>query len=245
MSLLTITQNVLTEIGLPTLSTVAGNSNRDARLCLQLLNRGGKRLAKFPWKVLQKEHTFQLQAQAPYYDLPEDFGFFLNGTIWDRVESRPMSNVNPQVWQEYKSGLIRTAIYKRYRVKAESNTKKLWIDPTPATSQCTFELTDGVQVPLGIAYEYVSSWWAQDSSGEGKTTFTADSDTGVIDEEILELDLKWRLLKALEQEWQVAAAEWSRAVDLAIAQEGGAENIRCDGRPGLPYPNIPETGVGF
>lgn len=245
MSLLTIAQNVATEIGLPSPNAVAGNSNRDARLILNLANRSGKRLAKHPWRVLTKEYTFALQANQPYYDLPDDFGYFINQTMWDRVESRPLDMVNPQVWQEYKSGLVRTQIYKRYRIKAQDNTKKLFIDPTPDTSVCEFVLVDGAKVRNGITFEYISSHWCQSSSGDGKAAFTADNDTGVVDEELLELDLKWRLLNALGQSFEMEYREFQGALDLALAQEGGAEVIRMDSRDTLPYPNIPESDVGF
>lgn len=181
----------------------------------------------------------------PSYDLPDDFDRFINGTMWDRVDSRPMGNVSPQVWQEYKSGLVSAEIYKRWRIKSDSGQKALFIDPTPSSSQCSYTCRDGVQVKVGIAFEYLSKNYATSAAGARQSTFSADTDTFVLDDELLELSIKWRWLNALRQSYAEERDEYERQLSIKKSQDGGAPKIRMDGSSQLPYPNIPETNIGI
>ena len=169
----------------------------------------------------------------------------MNGTLWDRVDSRPVTPVSPQVWQEFKSGLTQVTIYKRWRIKANEQQKELFIDPTPTATQCEFELRDGVQVKVGLAYEYISDQFAQSSTGVAKNAFTADTDTFILPDSLLELSIKWRWLSALSQTYIEEKAEFDRALGIAKAQDGGAGKIQMDGGTSFRYPNIPETGIGI
>ena len=194
---------------------------------------------------MQEEHEFTLVKNQPSYALPADFDRFINGTLWDRVDSRPVTSVSPQVWQESKSGLISADIFKSWRIKANDNAKELFIDPTPTVTQCTFEQRDGVQVKVGLAYEYISKNWALSTASVRQATFSADTDTFILDDELLELSLKWRWLNSLAQSYTEEKAEYLRALSIAKAQDGGASKIQMDGGTDYRYPNIPETGIGL
>lgn len=195
--------------------------------------------------MLTKEHEFTLVKNQPSYELPSDFSRFINGTLWDRVDSRPVTPVSPQVWQEFKSGLISAEIYKRWRVKANDQSKEIFIDPTPSQTQCTFECVDGNKVKVGLAFEYISNAWARGADGTKKETFSLDTDLFILPDSLLELSLKWRWLNSLSQTYTEEKAEFVRALSIAKAQDGGASKIIMDGGDNFRYPNIPETGIGL
>ncbi len=165
--------------------------------------------------------------------------------MWDRVDSRPVEQASPQTWQDFKSGLISSIINKRWRIKANGSSKELFIDPTPTTTQCAFANRDGVRVKVGVAYEYISDEWARSSADAVQTTFSADGDTFLLPDTLLELSMKWRWLSALSQTYLEEKAEFDRAFGIVKAQDGGASNIRMDGGGTFRFPNIPETGVGL
>jgi hypothetical protein len=165
--------------------------------------------------------------------------------MWDRVESRPLTQVTPRIWQEFKSGMTSVEIYKRWRVKANENSKELYIDPTPTASQCTFESRDGQQVPVGLVYEYINKNWAAAADNSRKEDFTVDTDTFLLDDELLELSIKWRWLNSLAQSYAEEKSEYMRALGIAKTQDGGASRIQMDGEIDFRYPNIPETGIGL
>lgn len=156
-----------------------------------------------------------------------------------------MDSASPQVWQEFKSGLVQTAVYKRWRIKANGQAKEIFIDPTPTASQCDFEWRDGAKVKIGIAYEYISNQWAQSATNVAKSDFTVDTDTFILSDDLLELSIKWRFLSVLGQTYIEEKHEFDRALGVAKAQDGGAANIMMDSGTSFRYPNIPETGVGL
>jgi len=165
--------------------------------------------------------------------------------MWDRVESRPIERVAPHIWQEFKSGLVKTAVYRRWRVKGVEGTKELFIDSTPSTTQCEYECRDGTKVRLGVAFEYISNEWAASTTGNPKTNFTADTDTFSLDDSLLELNIKWRWLNALNQTYVEEKNEFDRYLSIAKAQDGGAGVLRADHGQAFRYPNIPESGIGL
>ncbi len=96
-----------------------------------------------------------------------------------------------------------------------------------------------------MAYEYISDEWAQSSASAFQNTFSADGDTFLLPDTLLELSIKWRWLSSLSQTYQEEKAEFDRAFGILKAQDGGAGNIRMDGGVKFKFPNIPETGVGL
>jgi hypothetical protein len=71
MSLLSICTTALTEIGLPALPTIIGNTDAQAVQTLALANRAGKEMAGDPrsagyWQQLRKQYTFQTSGVGPY-----------------------------------------------------------------------------------------------------------------------------------------------------------------------------------
>jgi len=165
--------------------------------------------------------------------------------MWDRADSRPVNQASAQVWGQFKSGLINTSLNKRWRIKANASSKEIFIDPTPTTTQCGFENRDGVRVKVGVAYDYISTEWARSSADAVQTTFSADGDTFLLPDTLLELSIKWRWLNALSQTYIEEKAEFEQALSISKAQDGGATNILMDGGRKFNFPNIPETGVGL
>jgi hypothetical protein len=71
MSLLTVVNSALTEIGLSSLTAVIGSTDPQAVQALALANRAGKEMAEDPraagyWQQLRKQYTFQTSGVGPY-----------------------------------------------------------------------------------------------------------------------------------------------------------------------------------
>lgn len=77
--------------------------------------------------------------------------------------------------------------------------------------------------------------------------WTADTDTAILDEDLIEMGLIWRLQERLGLAYAEAREEYEREVDKAVARDGGAGvlNLAPGDRLTLigPY-NVPETGFG-
>ena len=180
----------------------------------------------------------------PDYDLPEDYGRLVMDTGWDRVESRPLSVMTPQQWQEWKSGLVKAEVWKQYRIKAVEGERKIFINPTPTTSSCTFECRDGTQVKLGLVVEYYSKNWAK-AGGTFSDTISAGTDDIILPEDVVQAEFKWRWLRSLSRPYADEKFEAEQLLDTTLAQSAIPATISAHGRKRLPFPNIPETNVGL
>ena len=178
--------------------------------------------------------------------MPDDYDRLIIGTGWDRVESRPLTPLNAQQWQEWKSGLVQAEVWKQYRVKAVDGARKIFINPTPSVTGNDFELRNGVQVPVGMVVEYYSSHWCQSTGGVGKAIPTLGTDVIRIPDDMIEAELKWRLLRSLSRPFADEKIEAETLCEQLLAQSGIPETLDAGlTTRGLSHPNIPETNVGL
>jgi hypothetical protein len=180
------------------------------------------------------------------YALPPDFQRPVDNTFWDRSRFWAMRGPqSPQQWQLYKSSVIgRATIQRRFRFRGANviygdsglaGTPILSIDPVP--------FDNGAQ----LVFEYVSNGWCQSASGTLQNQWMADTDTGVVDEYLLQLGLQWRFLKRLGLAFGDELDEYEAEVDKAVAVDGGSAILDLTPNDHLtlvgPW-NLPETGYG-
>lgn len=175
------------------------------------------------------------------YPLPADFGSFIDETMWDRSRYWQMRGpLNPQQWQMYKSSVIgRATIQRRWRIKqpvgGTQGTTYFFIDPTPTDDDSP------------LVFEYQSNAPILTTSGVPHTDWTTDADTCKLDEYIIELGVKWRMLKRFGYDYSVELDEYERAADVYTARDGGMSILTISPEPDLtligPW-NVPESGFG-
>lgn len=225
MSLLTIVQNALEEVGkFETASTVIGNSNTSVQRFRQLAQREGYLLARRGrWQELLKTHTFTTTAATDNYALPADFDRFVDMTWWDRANYwRVWGPATPNQWQQLQSGLLSEGVRRWFRLQGD----RLYLHPTPSTTGDT------------IAFEYLSSYWVDtDADGVGESAaWTADSDTALLDEELITMGVVWRALRINGLPYEEEFNAYEREVEKALVREG-APVLRLDGA----MPLTPDT----
>lgn len=236
MSLLTTAQAVAEEVGLKSPSTIIGNSDKNVKQLLRLINRSGRILAKKNWTILQVEHTFSLVAATASYSLPSDFERLLDDTAWDRTTYWQLRGpLSPKEWQVKKSALVASATLRsNFRIKADTRVNKVFIDPTPTATD-------------SMVFEYASNAWVKDSGNTtGKTAYAVDTDVSLISEELIELDVIWRVLARKGFAYEEEKREAEMQIDRAFAEDGGAPVLDMGGsRVSLTERlNLPEGGFG-
>lgn len=238
MSLLTICQNAINGIPLNAPTVIYGNTNETAKLALACAQQEGKSLLRrHNWLSLNTEHTFSTVASQEDYSLPADFSRLVNQTVWDRSNyTNTRGGMSPVQWQEYKSSVLSSTVttWKRFRIRNVSGTVKFSIFPTPDTVD-------------SMVFEYISKNFCTDSGGTGQDTWQADTDVGVLDEYLIELGVKWRMLNRLGLIYDEEREEYEREVQTAIGRDGGAPVFDINGRQ--PYRllgahNVPDSGYG-
>lgn len=210
MTLLSIVQDACDDIGFPSPASVVGNS--DADQYLRLLNREGEALSRWPWQALIKEDTITLSTADQDYALATDFRYILPETQWNRDDRRQLVWLNSEEWQFFKGWTTVNGLNLRARIR----NNELEFEQTIASG-------DNGKT---IAYEYVSKYWTEDSGSTAQQKFAADTDTSVLDEEILTLGLIWRFRKSKGLDFEADLIEYNRQVELAKAHDGAARMLR-------------------
>lgn len=228
MTLLSVCQTALRESGQFTVpTTIVGNTDPTAVQLLALANRAGRTLARENWQVLLTSYSFSTAASTASYALPTDFGNFANLTFWNQSNywavKGPVSSIE---WQARKSSSIASpsGINTAFRIAGDL----FYIDPTPTATET-------------IAYQYYSSYWIS-----GKDAYALDTDTALIDEDLIILGLKWRWLQAKGDSFENEKAEYMEALESALAVDGGKDAIRFSDatRPRRLGGNLPEANFG-
>ncbi len=171
------------------------------------------------------------------YALPSDFQRPVDNTMWDRSRFWSMRGPqSPQQWQLYKSSVIgRASIQRRFRFRREAGNMVFSIDPVP---------TDNGSA---LVFEYVSNAWCESNVGVAQTEWLADTDVGILDEDLLMLGVRWRVYRRLGMAYQEELSEYETEVNKALAADGGAAilDLAPADRLTLIGPwNLPETNFG-
>jgi len=206
------------------------------QLC-SLLDDCGKELwRERNWTHLTQDHTFTTIADQSAYPLPPGFGFMLNQTGWNRTNRLPFAGpLSNQEWQYLKAQNVSLALTVMFR---------------PLQQQIV--LYPDVNTPAGytIAFSYVSRFWVQTA-----TASAPDSDTPINTSDIIWFDallitraLKLAFLKAKNFDTTSAQADYDRALQLCMGDDGYAPILNLAGRsntlPLVGAQNIPWTGFG-
>jgi hypothetical protein len=174
MSLLTICNAIADTTSGPRPATIASNTNPEAQSYLRSVTKVGLRLMKlYPWNALRKEAAISgagAETLIPEASMPSDFDRFMPETFWNRSSTVLLSGPVPAArWATLKAqGYFGDEIYFTYR---GGDVLAL---PTVGSG-------------ASLTFEYISNEYIRSSGGDAQSTWQADSDTSLIDEELIAL----------------------------------------------------------
>jgi hypothetical protein len=250
MALLDLCQQAAAAIPVAIPPSIIGNTDQTASLLLACAQEEGMALARRPqsgWAVQQVEYSFTTTAGQNDYPLPADFRGFIDDTLWDRTRFRKLRGpLSPGQWQRLKSSTLGVASWeRRWRLR---NTQPPGAVPTPLFSLYPAVTDTGAT----LVFEYLTNAWCLSATGTPQSRWQADTDTGLLDEYLIMLGVKWRVLNRLGLAYAEERDQYDREVDKAVARDGGVPTLSLEPCParfgaldGLIGPNnIPETGYG-
>jgi hypothetical protein len=178
--------------------------------------------------------TVSLTFGKTKYSIPADYARMINRTQYDK--SRRWALAGPataQEWEWLQSSYISTGPRIRYRIFG--GYIQTW--PVIATNDL-------------ISFEYVSNGYAIDfTTGAGKTSFTADTDTYVWPDRLMQLAVKWRYLNQRGFDSTSAFSEYEALYGIAKATDAGASTLSMGGSGSgsvlINIQNIPDSGYGL
>ena len=218
MTLLTICQDAANEIGIPSPSAVIGSVDTSVIQLLAAANREGKNLVSgYDWQVLIKEEThttIAAESQGTMTAIAADFDRFSNDTMWNRTTNRkfygPLNNTE---WQTLK-GIVVNGVTNYFRIRGNL----LLLNPVPTVGQT-------------LVFEYIGKNWV-DTTGDGAAdavAYAADSNTTVLDENLVTLGVIWRFLKQKGLPYDNQFQEYLMKLSERQAKDGAKQIIRLTG----------------
>ena len=176
-----------------------------------------------------------------YYDLPSDFGHFVDDTLWDRTRFWKLRGpLTRSEWQKYKSSVLGDTVTNRMRWQIRSDEaatnpeNKFNLDPIPVETH-------------EVVFEYVIKGPVKSAAGAVQETWLADTDEPLLDQWLIELGIAWRSLKALGLPYDEELNEYETQVGAAIGRDGGGRILSLARAPMtslITICNVPDTGFG-
>lgn len=184
------------------------------------------------WKKLLKQWTFTTvaadsQTLAP---LPDDLGYIIANTMWDRTLTRPVVGpLSPEVWQAWKARPVLTSVLYGFRLRGE----EFLTAPNPPGGDT-------------VAYEYISNRCVYTPGqppvfGPSQTQFLTDDDSSIFDEAMLTMGCRWRFLRAKGLDYAQEYKDWSDMRQRFVSRDKAMPTLSAAGPmwPALAGPFVP------
>ena len=165
------------------------------------------------------------------YPLPPDYETITDNTHWDKTKHWQMLGpVDAQQWQWLKSGYISTGPRVRWRILG--NTFQIW--PPYNTQEY-------------LGFEYRSRGFVRSATNQVKNSFTADTDTTVLDDTVMVLATKLKYFQIKGFDTTALQQDYQRYLSVAKANDKGSATLSFAPQPSavlIGWANIPDTGYG-
>ena len=237
MTLLSICQDAADELQLtPRPQSIIGSTAPGARRLLRFANAVGKELmTEFPWQVLRKEKTFTASADELQSGiLPSDFDRFVPETFYDRSGKIPLAGpIRAAQWQGLKM-LGYSDRQRKFMIRGGS----VYVIPAFGGNE-------------SCAFEYVSNQWCQNAAGDTQyTAWNANTDTALLDEELITRGVIYRYLENEGLPFEAAFQYYDGYKKDLRDNDEPEPNILAAGdiftqTTSRPWTGVPETGIDF
>lgn len=219
MTLLSIIKDVSEDIGLTAPTTVVGNTDKKVVQLLQMAQREGRQLGdRYAWSAMLKETTFTQSAAADQGVIQgtivsdSDFDYIVNDSMWNRTTQLPiLGPLGARDWQALQAFPV-TGPYPQFRIQGG----KIFFSPVGENATDT------------IAFEYKSKNWCESAAGTDQSKWQADTDAGLLNEELMTLGIRWRWFQRKGLDYAEDFNMYESRVADAMARDGGKRNLRLD-----------------
>lgn len=226
MSLLTILQTVMPQLGLTSPTSAISSPDPQVQQLVQLCNTEGKELAQRGdgWQALMQETTFTTvasESQGSLASIAPGFKYVLNDTMWNRTLRRPVFGpMSGQRWEQLKA-MVMQGPWNQYQIRGGN----ILFIPVPSAGQT-------------VAFQYQSKNWVTLNAGGTGSAWANDADTALLDEDIIALGLIWRWKRAKGFDYAEDFATYERNVTNALARDGVKDVLNMGDTVYDIYPGI-------
>jgi len=165
------------------------------------------------------------------YPLPPDYETITDNTHWDKTKHWQMLGpVDAQQWQWLKSGYISTGPRVRWRILGGE-----------------FQIWPPYNTQEYLGFEYRSKGFVRNVAGDVLNSFSADTDTTVLDDTIMVLATKLKYFQIKSFDTTSLQSDYMRYLSIAKANDKGSATLSFAPQPSavlIGWANVPDTGYG-
>ena len=165
------------------------------------------------------------------YPLPPDYETITDNTHWDKTKHWQMLGpVDAQQWQWLKSGYISTGPRVRWRILGGE-----------------FQIWPPYNTQEYLGFEYRSKGFVRNVAGDVLNSFSADTDTTVLDSTVMVLATKLKYFQIKSFDTTSLQSDYMRYLSIAKANDKGSATLSFAPQPSavlIGWANIPDTGYG-
>ena len=235
MSLLTICQNVIAEVGFGSRpSSIVGNSDALAQQCLVLAKRSIQDISsQHDWANNTVYGLLVSGDGSDVYELNSQIKYIVGDSIWDATNQRKVKYVAPEVFAAIENtaggGTLTPRTFTLNNTGASG--KSFWFNEAVASGTSIY------------GFYHVDQSVLNADALSGHENFETDADTvRAFSEHLVELNLKWRLKRAKGFAYDEERDEYDRQLAIEIARDKPVTNINFSMmNSGLSMPNLPST----
>mgnify|MGYP003135212200 FL=1 len=218
MTLLTICQDAANLIGITAPDAVTSSTDTSTIQLEACANQEGRsQVQKYSWEVLIQEGshtTIAAESQGAMTTIATDFGRFSNQTLWNRTtDRRYYGPITAAKWQQILA-VVSGGITNYFRIRGGN----LLMHPTPTAGE-------------SVKFEYVSKNWVDTSGGSTANAdkFSGDSQTTVLEEELVVLGVVWRFLKLKGLPYDQQFVDYQNSMAEYSNHDGASPILRMAG----------------
>tara|TARA_R110000824_G_scaffold87622_1_gene215963 strand:- start:5338 stop:6033 length:696 start_codon:yes stop_codon:yes gene_type:complete len=226
MTLLTMINGAQDTIGLNRSATVVSSTDTNTRTLLALAQTEGQEvLERFSWPQTQAEAThttLAAQLQGVMTTIAPGFSYIINQTFWNRTLTQPvLGPLSPSEWQLLVARTT-TGPYSQFRIRAG----QLFAYPAPVAGQTW-------------VFEYQTLNFCESAGGTDQSAWLADTDTGLMSENLMELGVVWRFKKKNGLDYSEDFRLYEQKLANLTSRVGGKKVLSMNGvgdRSGIYIP---------
>jgi hypothetical protein len=206
---------------------VVGSTDLTAQILFRFANQAGKELMRYhDWQALTVEVSATSTAtviQSGMLPAADYDRMAYNAEVWNRSDDLRYTGPTPQrFWQQLQTGVSGGVVGWWRIIGGELN-----LYPAPSAGKI-------------IAFEYISKRWARSSLSVAQSKFMADTDTTVLDEDLLTLDMVWRFRQSRGfAQYAEDLATCEREKEKAASRDRGTGRIRPEDTRTTDWPPFP------
>jgi len=235
LTLLSALNEAQRELSLPVTSTIIADGQETQNLLYRLANKAAREVVnsrpEYRLPALEREHTFTTTTGATLQasGKPSDLKRIIPGTFWNRTSDKKVAGPIDQEEWSIANGVPITTNCTQY-VMLRYDGLHIWPAPTVAET---------------IAYEYRSTKPVLAVDGTTyKESFSVDTDSYVLGDELLTLDVVWRYKREKGRDYAESLKDFELALMTTASATSGSRRayLAQTDSDGMGIGLIPETG---